>query len=220
MPRRPTRTVPTVLVHGWQGNEAEHWQTWLAARLAEAGREVRYPALPDPHTPQLGAWLAALQTALDGLPDDGFDVLCHSLGAVLWLHHVHSGDGPRPARVALVCPPSPHTDIPELAPFLPVPLEVDVLRHAADGTVLVCSDNDPYCPEGAAAAYGRVLKMPTTVIPGAGHLNVEADLIVYCTGYKISFPFFDEGFISAPDNDLPLFRRVFKPGIDNLAFIG
>src|SRR6266487_6656774 len=106
--------------------------------------------------------------------DDGFDVLCHSLGAVLWLHHVHSGDGPRPARVALVCPPSPHTDIPELAPFLPVPLEVDVLRHAADGTVLVCSDNDPYCPEGAAAAYGRVLKMPTTVIPGAGHLNVEA----------------------------------------------
>ncbi len=174
MPRRPTRTVPTVLVHGWQGNEAEHWQTWLAARLAEAGREVRYPALPDPQTPQLGAWLAALQTALDGLPDDGFDVLCHSLGAVLWLHHVHSGNGPRPARVALVCPPSPHTDIPELAPFLPVPLEVDVLRHAADGTVLVCSDNDPYCPEGAAAAYGRVLKMPTTVIPGAGHLNVEA----------------------------------------------
>jgi dimethylaniline monooxygenase (N-oxide forming) len=36
---------------------------------------------------------------------------------------------------------------------------------------------------------------------------------------KVTFPFFDEDFISAPDNDLPLFRRVFKPGIDNLAFI-
>ncbi|MGZ4196698.1 MAG: flavin-containing monooxygenase [Solirubrobacteraceae bacterium] len=46
------------------------------------------------------------------------------------------------------------------------------------------------------------------------------DIIVYCTGYKVTFPFFDEDFISAPDNDLPLFRRVFKPGIDNLAFIG
>lgn len=45
------------------------------------------------------------------------------------------------------------------------------------------------------------------------------DIIVWCTGYKVSFPFFDEDFISAPDNDLPLFRRVFKPGIDNLAFI-
>jgi dimethylaniline monooxygenase (N-oxide forming) len=48
----------------------------------------------------------------------------------------------------------------------------------------------------------------------------EIDIIVYCTGYKVTFPFFDEDFISAPDNDLPLFRRVFKPGIDNLAFIG
>ena len=45
----------------------------------------------------------------------------------------------------------------------------------------------------------------------------EIDVIVYCTGYKVTFPFFDEDFISAPDNDLPLFRRVFKPGIDNLA---
>src|SRR5262249_59951876 len=31
---------------------------------------------------------------------------------------------------------------------------------------------------------------------------------------------FDESFIAAPDNDLPLYRRVFKPGIPNLAFIG
>jgi hypothetical protein len=46
------------------------------------------------------------------------------------------------------------------------------------------------------------------------------DIIVYCTGYKVTFPFFDEDFISAPENDLPLFRRVFKPGIDNLAFVG
>jgi cation diffusion facilitator CzcD-associated flavoprotein CzcO len=48
----------------------------------------------------------------------------------------------------------------------------------------------------------------------------EIDIIVYCTGYKVTFPFFDEDFVSAPDNDLPLFRRVFKPGIDNLAFVG
>jgi hypothetical protein len=47
----------------------------------------------------------------------------------------------------------------------------------------------------------------------------QIDVIVWCTGYRVSFPFFDEQFISAPDNDLPLYRRVFKPGIDNLFFI-
>jgi cation diffusion facilitator CzcD-associated flavoprotein CzcO len=45
------------------------------------------------------------------------------------------------------------------------------------------------------------------------------DVIVWCTGYKVSFPFFDPDFISAPDNDLPLYRRAFKPDIENLAFI-
>jgi Flavin-binding monooxygenase-like len=46
------------------------------------------------------------------------------------------------------------------------------------------------------------------------------DVIVWCTGYKVTFPFFDEALVSAPDNDLPLFRRVFKPGIDSLCFVG
>ena len=49
---------------------------------------------------------------------------------------------------------------------------------------------------------------------------VDADIIIYATGYKITFPFFDENFLSAPANKLPLFRRAIKPGIDNLFFIG
>jgi dimethylaniline monooxygenase (N-oxide forming) len=48
----------------------------------------------------------------------------------------------------------------------------------------------------------------------------EADLIVYCTGYKISFPFFEEGFVSAPENRLVLYKRVFSPEYPGLYFIG
>jgi cation diffusion facilitator CzcD-associated flavoprotein CzcO len=46
------------------------------------------------------------------------------------------------------------------------------------------------------------------------------DAIIYATGYKISFPFFDPELISAPANQLPLYKRMFKPGLDDLAFIG
>jgi dimethylaniline monooxygenase (N-oxide forming) len=49
---------------------------------------------------------------------------------------------------------------------------------------------------------------------------VPADVVVYCTGYKITFPFFDESFLSAPDNRIELFRRVFHPDIPGLYFIG
>jgi dimethylaniline monooxygenase (N-oxide forming) len=46
------------------------------------------------------------------------------------------------------------------------------------------------------------------------------DVIVWCTGYKLSLPFFDPAFISAPGNDLPLWERMIRPGIDNLFFVG
>ncbi|MGV0741846.1 flavin-containing monooxygenase [Mycolicibacterium sp. XJ870] len=46
------------------------------------------------------------------------------------------------------------------------------------------------------------------------------DAIVYATGYNITFPFFDREFISAPDNHIRLYKRMFKPGFDDLVFIG
>ena len=46
------------------------------------------------------------------------------------------------------------------------------------------------------------------------------DLVVYCTGYKITFPFFAPELISAPDNHIPLYRRVVSPEHPGLYFIG
>ena len=36
--------------------------------------------------------------------------------------------------------------------------------------------------------------------------------------YKVAF--FDRDFISAPDNHIPLYKRIFKPGMENLSFVG
>src|SRR3954453_5239841 len=47
----------------------------------------------------------------------------------------------------------------------------------------------------------------------------RVDVVVYCTGYKITFPFFDPGFIAAPDNRIELFRRVMHPDVPDVYFI-
>jgi dimethylaniline monooxygenase (N-oxide forming) len=48
----------------------------------------------------------------------------------------------------------------------------------------------------------------------------EIDLVVYCTGYKMTFPFFAADVFSAPDNRLPLYRRVASVERPGLYFIG
>jgi len=48
----------------------------------------------------------------------------------------------------------------------------------------------------------------------------EVDLVVYCTGYKITFPFFRPEVLQAPDNRLPLYRRVVSVERPGLYFIG
>lgn len=174
MPRRATRTVPTVVLPGWQGSGDGHWQTWLETELAAAGRETRRPDFADLFHPSLDDWLSALRASLADLPPDGYDVVAHSLGAVLWLHHVADpGDSPRAARVLLVAPPDPSTSVPEIAGFFPPPLDIDPVRQGADGTVLVAGSDDPYLPRGIGEAYGRPLRIATTVIDGGQHLNTE-----------------------------------------------
>jgi cation diffusion facilitator CzcD-associated flavoprotein CzcO len=48
----------------------------------------------------------------------------------------------------------------------------------------------------------------------------EIDLVVYCTGYKITFPFFDPKVFAAPENRLPLYRRVVSVERPGLYFVG
>ncbi len=157
-----------LILHGLQGSGVGHWQTWLMARLKADNERVAYPDLPDADLPSPQAWRGRLEGELDALPAGETIVICHSLACLLWLHHVAEG-GAQADRLLLVAPPSEASGVTEIETFFPVPLPT-----LARGARLVCSDNDPYCPEGADTLYGEALGIPTDVLPGAGHVNPEA----------------------------------------------
>lgn len=48
----------------------------------------------------------------------------------------------------------------------------------------------------------------------------HVDRIVYCTGYKISFPFLDSELIDTSNNEVRLYRHVVHPDVPGLYFIG
>ena len=47
----------------------------------------------------------------------------------------------------------------------------------------------------------------------------DIDAIVWATGYKVSFPFFDDDALTPKENRFPLFKRMVKPGYENLFFL-
>jgi dimethylaniline monooxygenase (N-oxide forming) len=73
---------------------------------------------------------------------------------------------------------------------------------------------------GAIAPKPNIARLTERTVVFTDGSEVEADVVVYCTGYRVTFPFFDPELISAPDNDLPLFRRVFHPDLAGVFFIG
>jgi dimethylaniline monooxygenase (N-oxide forming) len=73
---------------------------------------------------------------------------------------------------------------------------------------------------GAIAVKPEISELAGDRVRYADGSEEEADLIVYCTGYKISFPFLDEHIVSAPENRLVLYKRVFSPAHPGLYFVG
>ena len=162
-----------LLLHGLCGSPEGHWQSWLAGRLRAAGERVSFPDLPECDDPCPDAWRDALDNALAVLEGERI-VIAHSLGCLLWVRRASaSADGPLAERVLLVAPP----DLEDVAPvvrFLSFEANPERVRAAAAETRIVCSDNDPYNPRGAVATFAEPLGLPADLIPGGGHLNLDA----------------------------------------------
>ena len=162
-----------LFLHGVENRRpAGHWQYGLAQRPREPGEQVFYPQLPDPDRPALAAWLDLIEAEL-GMMQGERVVVAHSLACAAWFHLAAGRDDPPVSRVLLVSPPGPAQfswDV--IAGFAPGSLDLARLKLAVTTPRLVCSDDDPYCPEGAAEVFGRPLGCDVDLLTGAGHVAI------------------------------------------------
>ncbi|MCX6401720.1 MAG: NAD(P)-binding domain-containing protein [Propionibacteriales bacterium] len=73
---------------------------------------------------------------------------------------------------------------------------------------------------GDLRAKGDIDRWDGSTVHFADGTSEDFDVVIHATGYNITFPFFDPEFLSAPENQIRLFKRIFKPGIEDLAFVG
>jgi predicted alpha/beta hydrolase family esterase len=159
-----------LVLHGLDGSGPGHWQPWLVEALRTRGKEVAFPDLPDASDPWPDPWVATTRNELERGPDV---VVCHSLACLLWLRLAAAAGERLANRVLLVAPPC-RDDVEQVARFLDHGADSEAVARAAPQTLLVCSDNDPYCQAGAIATYAEPLEIESRLIAGAGHINPDA----------------------------------------------
>jgi hypothetical protein len=84
----------------------------------------------------------------------------------------------------------------------------------------VSSDLLPMLEAGRVTPKPRLMRFVGNEVEFADGSREAADAILFGTGYRVSFPFFDPGFVAAPQNHLPLYFRLFHLDVENLFFVG
>ena len=169
--------TPTVLLlPGWQGSEAEHWQS----RWEEVHGDLRVQQ-HDWNTPLRGDWICQLEAAIHQAPAPVL-LVAHSLGCHLvagWAAASPlfgtTGD-PRagPVLAALLVAP-PDLTRPDLPPALHS-WAGHPLRRLPFPAHLLSSNDDPFCSAQAAASMAAAWGARHTNLGALGHINSASGL--------------------------------------------
>jgi len=151
-----------IIVPGWRDSGPGHWQSLWAQSLSGAVRVQQ----DDWITPLRTAWMASIGRTI--LAQSGPVVIAaHSLGCIATTHLPYEV-ACRIQGALLVAPADPERRG-VLSDFAPVPYQ-PLPYHS----IVVASNNDPFCPIRTAGAYARSWGSELVRLQNAGHINVES----------------------------------------------
>ena len=177
-----SQAIRYLILPGWQGSPADHWQSNWQHSLPAASRVEQLDwDNPDPHE-----WVASLDQRLAEVSTPTI-LIAHSLGCITVARWAAQANGHALQRVrgALLVAPADveRPGCPQaLRSFAPIPLQ-----SLPFPTRVVGSDTDP------AASVPRVLELAqqwgseVAILPGAGHINVKSGFSHWEQGFAYLF---------------------------------
>ena len=158
-----------LILHGWGGSDAPHWQAELACEAAKNYGTVSFPLLDNCHFPSRNRWIRQVkQILIDFKPDT---VVCHSLANTLWFWLCQEKNMITIERLFMVSPPSLKTEEQTIKTFFPC--EVPENIHAKEIHMIV-SDNDPWVEMEEAETIAFQINASFMTIHNAGHINADS----------------------------------------------
>lgn len=170
--------APTVLIlPGWQGSGDAHWQMHWVRRYGHSLVEQN-----DWTRPLRGDWLARLDETVIDAPGPMVFV-AHSLGCLLVAAWAAVSRHTARVRGALLVAPG-DTEAPELKQRLPGWSPI-VRQPLPFKSILVGSDNDPYCSAERAQQLARDWSARWVSLGAAGHINADSSLGDWPEGHAL-----------------------------------
>lgn len=167
------------IIHGWEGYPEEGWFPWLKRELEQRNFGVMVPAMPDPATPQLDAWVGHL-ASLVGTPDEHTYFVGHSMGCRAILRYLEML--PETARIGGVVLVAGWVVLTTAAmrtskeqkivrQWLSRPPDWERMRRSTNSFTAIFSDSDEYVPLENWDAYRNHLGAQIIIEHGKGHFS-------------------------------------------------
>ena len=165
-----------LILPGWQNSGPKHWQSrW------EKNHGFKRVEQHDWLRPLRGDWISRLEDELLNC-DENAVLVAHSLGChqvAAWA--AHSQNTERVKAALLVAPPDmEHDDLQAALPSWSKP----VLQRLPFRSLLVCSDNDPFCNLTRAQQFATAWGAELLQTSKTGHLNASSALSDWPQGFK------------------------------------
>ena len=167
-----------LILHGWGGSDAPHWQAELAAQIAKNYGTVSFPLLDNCHFPTKNRWVKQVKEIIKTF--NPTTVVCHSLANTLWFWLCEE-DGIRPEgsalgvptveRLFMVAPPRLKTEEKTIKTFFPCPMPEKLYAKEIH---MIVSDNDPWVSVEEAEQIASHYDIPLTIVENAGHINADS----------------------------------------------
>ena len=159
----------TLILHGWGGSDAPHWQAELASEIAKNYGTVSFTLLDNCHFPSKNRWLKQVKKLLEEFKPD--TVVCHSLANTLWFWLCQEEDILAIERLFMVSPPSLQTTEATIKTFFPCVIPTNLYAKEIE---LIVSDNDPWIELNEAESMAKSIDANYTIITDAGHINADS----------------------------------------------
>ncbi len=157
-----------LILHGWGGSDAPHWQSELASEIAKNYGTVSFPLLDNCHFPSKNRWVKQVKRLLKEFNPQ--IVVCHSLANSLWFWLCQE-EMVEIERLIMVSPPSLLTTETTIKSFFPCKIPQNIYAKRVE---LIVSDNDPWIELDEAKIIAKSIGANYMVIKNGGHINAES----------------------------------------------